>query len=316
MSIEPTSHPRSNQVGSNVACMMAMFLWAAAFPAAEVMLETWGVVALGFFRQLLCVCLLMTLWILLDGWSVLRGAPWRRGIWVGGIGFGFGAILLLLGQALSDPVIPAIAAATMPIAGAILEVALDNRKLHWNLVLGAFLALFGGYVATGVDISNGSFGIGAFLCLTAVFLFAWGTRATTRQFESLSTIGQTTITLIGGVTFFAATFALFTLFGFGGASIGLLDNTHIFLLVFSAFVSLALAQLLWIKAAGSLGVFLASFHMNAVPFYVMVIVVLLLDRQWNWIQAGGAALVAVGVLVSQSINRTSAKSRPINRKPA
>lgn len=47
---------------------------------------------------------------------------------------------------------------------------------------------------------------------------------------------------------------------------------------------------------------LASFHMNAVPFYVMVIVVLSLGRDWDWMQAIGAALVAVGVLVSQSEN--------------
>lgn len=63
--------------------------------------------------------------------------------------------------------------------------------------------------------------------------------------------------------------------------------------------SLAFAQLLWIWGAG-LGISLASFHMNAVLFYVMVmvIVVILLDGEWRWMQAVGAALVAMVVIIS------------------
>jgi drug/metabolite transporter (DMT)-like permease len=40
--------------------------------------------------------------------------------------------------------------------------------------------------------------------------------------------------------------------------------------------------------------------MNAVPFYVMVTVVLLLGGEWNAMQAVGAALVAAGVMVAQT----------------
>jgi hypothetical protein len=39
--------------------------------------------------------------------------------------------------------------------------------------------------------------------------------------------------------------------------------------------------------------------MNAVPFYVMVILVALSLGQWHWLQVGAVALVALGVLVSQ-----------------
>jgi len=75
------------------------------------------------------------------------------------------------------------------------------------------------------------------------------------------------------------------------------------LLVFSSVASLALAQFMWIRGAAGLGILLASLHMNAVPFYVMVIVVLFLDESWNWWQATGAALVAVGVLLAQLASR-------------
>jgi len=40
--------------------------------------------------------------------------------------------------------------------------------------------------------------------------------------------------------------------------------------------------------------------MNAVPFYVMLIVVMFLGDPWGWDQAIGAALVATGVLLAQA----------------
>ena len=88
--------------------------------------------------------------------------------------------------------------------------------------------------------------------------------------------------------------------GLSGTEVGSVAPLHLGLLVFSSIASAALAQSLWIHGAAGLGILLASFHMNAVPFYVMVVVVLFLDGGWDWWQAGGAALVAVGVWVAQS----------------
>ena len=55
-------------------------------------------------------------------------------------------------------------------------------------------------------------------------------------------------------------------------------------------------------AVGQMGIAMSSLHINMTPFYVMVIL-LALGSTWNWLQAGGAALVAVGVLVAQGIIR-------------
>ena len=93
------------------------------------------------------------------------------------------------------------------------------------------------------------------------------------------------------------------LFEVSGTAIGTLDSRHIVLLVFSSVASLALAQFMWIRGASGLGILLASLHMNAVPFYVMVIVVMFLGAQWNWWQAAGAAIVAIGVMLAQSGSR-------------
>ncbi|MEM7293636.1 MAG: DMT family transporter, partial [Pseudomonadota bacterium] len=186
-------HPLAN----NSACFSAMAIWAIGFPLAEILLQSWGTFALVAVRQILTVAMLLAIWCARDGWHALKVAPWLRGLGVGGLGFGVGAVLLLMGQYYSDPVTPALTVATMPIAGAIIEVLFDSRRLTLRLCVGIGFALIGGWLATGVALADGEIGIGVLLCLAAVVLFAWGTRATTREFPTLSTLGQTTITLNG-----------------------------------------------------------------------------------------------------------------------
>ncbi len=258
-----------------------MALWSVSFPAAEVFLESWGTIALVFYRQLLAIGFLLVIWCLMDGVQVVLSAPWKRGLGIGGLGFGLGGILLMVGQKYSDPVTPAIAASMMPIAGAILEVFFDKKRLTGLLLLGIGLALVGGLLAAGVRIDDGNFGFGAMLCVAGVFLFAWATRSTTRDFDSLSILGRTTITLVGSLIFVAIVYAGFLFANHQSAQIGAFDQKMFALLVMISLFSIALAQTLWIVAAGRLGVLVASFHMNAVPFYVMVVVVLFLQGEWR-----------------------------------
>ncbi len=277
-----------------------MVMWAFSFPIAEVMIETWGTVGLVLIRQAIAAFSLCFFWFLLDGWKPIRDANWIRGVTVGGLGFGLGAILFLVGQSMSDPVTPAIAASMMPIIAAILEILFDGRRLRTKLVFGILLAICGGLLATGTRLGDGNFGWGSLLCLFSVILFAWATRATTNDFRSLSLVGRTAITLVGGVVTVFVIFLLMLVLGVKGTEIGLLDSNHIAMLLFTAIGSIALAQFLWIRANAGLGILLASFHMNAVPFYVMVILVMFLDASWNWWQAVGAVVVAAGVMVAQS----------------
>ena len=296
--INPQSSP--SVITANIACFMAMLMWAVGFPSGEILLETWGAISLLSVRMLLAVGLLMVFWIVAEGMLTVLAAPWERGLTVGGIGFGFGAILLLVGQKMSDPVTPAIVAAMMPIAGASIEVVLDKRKLHLQLLGGIVLAMVGGLLATGVRLSNGKFSLGALFCLLAIFLFAWATRKTTRDFQTLSSLGQTTITLVGAMVITLFVHGSFLVLGFGETEIGNMDSKHIMLLLIFSLPAIAISQLLWIWAAGRLGILMASLHMNVVPFYVMLILVMFLGDPWGWDQAIGVVLVAIGVLLAQA----------------
>ena len=287
-------------ITANLACFVAMFMWAFAFPASEVLLQTWGVMALILVRTILAVSTLTVIWLWVDGFSKLRLAPWFHGLKIGGIGFGIGAILLLVGQKMSDPVTPAIAAAMMPIAGAAVEVVLDKRMLKLHLIVAIVLAFIGGIFAGGVNLNDVTFGIGALFCVIAIVLFAWVTHATTNDLKLLSPIGQTAITLIGCLTVVFVAYIVSVIIGVKEYHIGLTGVTEITLLMVMAVASIALAQLLWIWGAGGLGILLASLHMNIAPFYVMAIVVIFMGDQWNWSQALGAALVGIAVLIAQS----------------
>jgi len=292
-----SSQPKA--IAANLACFGAMAMWAIGFPAADVLLQSWDALSLNLVRQVLAVVVLMIFWIAADGWMSVYNAQWLKGTIVGGIGFGIGSTLLLVGQKLSDPVTPAIAAAMMPIAGATLEVIFDGRQLKFKLIIGIILALTGGYLATGANLLNSSFGFGASICLLAVFLFAWGTRSTTQQFKAMSPIGQTTLTLAGATVITLVVYLGALGLGFKGTKIGDMGSNSVLMILVISLVSLAFAQLLWIKAAGNLGILLASFHMNAVPFYVMVVLVIMFNHSWDWVQAIGAAIVACGVLIAQ-----------------
>ncbi len=297
---------RRSTLVANLTCFAAMAMWSFAFPIAEVLLQSWGEVALVLVRLSIGVLALFIAWTWLDGWRAVSGASWGRGIGVGGIGFGLGSITFLVGQSMADAVTPAIAASMMPIAGALLEVTLDGRRMRPRLLTGITLALVGGVMATGARFDQGNFGWGSLLCLFSVVLFAWGTRATTSDFRSLSYVGRTTITMAGALFVVAAIYLCMLPLGIPGTGIGQLDIFHGSLLLITSIASLALAQHLWIRGASGLGILLASLHMNAVPFYVMVIVVLFLGESWNWWQAVGAAVVAAGVMVAQAGTLASA----------
>ena len=219
---------------------------------------------------------------------------------MGGVGFGIGAVLLLVGQKMSDPVTPAVAAAIMPIAGAAVEVIFDKRRLQLHLIIAIALALIGGLLAGGVNLGDATFGVGTLFCVIGIFLFAWVTRAATRDFQTLSSIGQTTVTLIGCLIVVIIIYGICLITSLGETNIGSISPTNIVLLVVMSVASIAIAQLLWIWGADRLGILFASLHMNVAPFYVMAIVVIFMGEHWVWGQAFGAIIVGVGVLIAQS----------------
>ena len=296
--IEKPADIPENTLQSNSICVLAVALFATGFPAAEELLKTWGPISLITVRLVLSCGLLVLMWILFDGWRRVVQAPMMRGLSIGAFGFGTGAIMMLVAQDLTDPVTAVLAAATMPATAVALEVLFDGRRLTRNFVFGACLVLIGGYLATGIDMRQATYGLGIALGLLATALFAWGSRKTVKGLPEMSPLGQCTITLCGAMLFSMATLAAFQIFGWSGSHAAPLGLWGWSMLLIYALGAMALSQAFWILGVSRLGIGIASFHLNAAPFYVMLMLFALGD-DWDWNRALGAAILGAGVILAQ-----------------
>lgn len=286
-------------IAANLICMFSMLIWAAGLPAADYLIPLLAPEQLTCLRLTLAAGALLPIWMALEGPRVLARVNWLKGIAVGSL-IGMGAWFLIQGQARGGAVTAAVISATLPVVGIAIEVALDGRKLTGALVVGLLLSLIGGFMA--LDLSGGglSLGIGALLCFGSVVTFALGSRLTVTAFPDQTPIGRTAVTLTGAAI---ATLALALVqaglgspppdfSGWGWKEIAAI-------LLFSV-GSLGISQVAWIMSVERLGIGLSAIHINAAPFYVMLIL-FALGAPWDWVQAGAAALVGLGVLIAQGI---------------
>lgn len=291
--------PAPSLLGANLICMASMLIWAAGLPAADFIIPLLPADQLSALRMGLAALALLPVWALMEGPGAFRRVNWLKGIAVGSL-IGLGAWLLIQGQARGGAVTAAVISATLPVVGIALEVALDGRKLSVALVLGLLLSLAGGMMALDFKAGGMSMGFGALLCFGSVLSFTLGSRLTVTAFPGLSPIGRTALT-ISGAAIAVSTVATFGVaFGSPPPDFSVWGwKETLALLVFSV-GSLGISQLMWIMSVEKLGIGLSGLHINAAPFYVMIILFLLGGR-WDWGQAAAAGLVAVGVLIAQGI---------------
>lgn len=290
-----------SRLTAHLLCMTSMLAWAVGLPAAEVLIGRVPALPLTAARLALAALALILAWAVIEGPRALLQAPWMRGLLVGFGGVGLAATTLVLGQSLTDPVTAAVITATMPVWGMALEVIFDGRKITLGLILGLALSLAGGFAAlignAGSEAKN--LPLGAAMILMSVLAFLIGSRMTVTAMPASGALARTAVTVAGGAIGAALAALIAIPFGtvppplsdFGWGDLGALTLFAVF--------GMSICQLLWIASVPRLGVGLASFHMNAAPFYVMAMMAAL-GAPWIWAQAAGAALVALGVLAAQS----------------
>lgn len=302
-----THSPPRPAIAANLVCAASMLIWAAGLPAADLLIPHVPALTLTALRMGLAGLALFPVWWLLEGGHVVRGAAWWRGIGIGAM-LATGAFCLVLGQARTDAVTVAIVAASMPVVGIAIEVALDGRRLTAGLIVGLVLSLIGALLALtgkplGVDL-----GLGAVLSFASVLSFTFGSRLSVTSLPDVTPLGRTTLTLCGaGIG--SGILALGSLWlGAETPDWAALGWREIGALGLYSVAALGLSQVLWIMSVGSLGIGLAAIHINATPFYVMLIL-LAFGGAWDWMQALGAGVVAIGVLIAQDILRLPGMQR-------
>ena len=76
-----------------------------------------------------------------------------------------------------------------------------------------------------------------------------------------------------------------------------------FQLTVYALLGMTVSQFLWLFGIKKIGLGLASIHMNATAFYVMIILTIF-GGTWNNYQLFGAIIVGIGVYISQSSKKS------------
>lgn len=304
------SHARS-PLSANLICMASMLIWAAALPAAEVLIradpQPLPPILLNAARMVMAAAFLLPLWWLVEGGAAIRRANWLRGTMVGSL-LALGALLLVFGQTRTSAVMAAVVSSAMPLIGMMLEIFFDGRRLTANIILGLLLSVVGGVLAAGNFDGGLGFGIGALLCLGSVVTFTLASRWTVTALPGLSPLGSTSLTICGAAITGTAFAAISLAAGFPGPNLAALGLTEVSALAIYGIGGLAISQVLWIVAVGRLGIAMSALHINLTPFYVMVFM-LALGGGWSWVQAAGAALVAVGVLVAQGLVPLTRRAR-------
>lgn len=299
----PAALPDTRRVLSgNALGAASMITWAAGFPAAEVLLAGWPQTTMLLVRFGLAGAVLLSFWLLSEGPAALRRAPWTRGMMAGALMFGGSGFLLLKAQVLTDPVTVALISTTAPVIGMLMEMAGGGRRPGPRFVLGVAATVAGGMVATSGSGGGADFGLGALMALGAITLYTWGSLEMVRGMPGLSLAGRSTLTVAGGFAVFAVLAAVQTAAGQDLRPSAPVDSNQIWMMLIYALAAIALSQVLWVASVERLGVALASFHINLSPFYVMILM-LALGAGWHWPQAYGAAIVGIGVVISQDRRR-------------
>src|SRR5574343_846328 len=201
MSLPADTAPRSySLLTSNLICMASMMIWAAALPAAEVLIRPVPPImpplSLTAARMTMAALFLLPVWIAVEGLDALRRTNWLRGLMVGSL-IGVGALFLVMGQTRTTAVMAAVVSSAMPLVGITIEILLDGRKLNRGVLVGLLLSVIGGILAAGRFDGGLGFGIGALFCLTSVVTFTLASRLTVTSLPGLTPLGSTTVTVVG-----------------------------------------------------------------------------------------------------------------------
>ena len=292
---------QSTLLTANLICMASMLIWAAGLPAADLLIPLLIPEQLNALRMALAGGFLVILWAALEGFGPLMRVNWLKGIAVGSL-IGLGAWFLIRGQAIGGAVTAAVISSTLPVVGIALEVVLDSRKVTAALIVGLVLSLIGGVLTLDPNAAQGGGSIvwGAVLCFGSVVTFTIGSRLTVTAFPKETPVGRTAVTLFG-----AAVAALVVAGGQIATGTALPDFApwgakEIGAILLFSVGALGISQIMWIMSVERLGIGLSALHINAAPFYVMLIL-FALGGVWSWPQAFAAAIVGLGVLIAQGI---------------
>ncbi len=281
----------------NGLAVLGVMTWAAAFPCTEVLLRDFHPV-LNVAGRMSVGAAFMMAWVIARGkLPELSRIDLRGGFLLGVCGLGVAQQSLMWGQNFSNAVSAAIIATLMPLVSILMGVAEGNERFTLRLSLALVLAIAGGVYASGVGASGASFKGGEVLVLVGITAYTWYSRRAVQWFGQVDAIARVAAVMTAGALA-QCTIAISMVLG-GRVPTPTTDVlSGLPWLLGLAIVAGGISNVLWQRAVQALGATLASMHLNAAPFYVMLAMIPL-GGLAGWRQVIGALLVFGATFVAQ-----------------
>ena len=301
-----TSFPDRTQ--GNVMAVLAMLLWSTSFPISEVLLMRWDALSLAVVR-LGGGALMLTLM----GWGFRKRYRWtdwpvRSALVVGAVGIGIGTLALNLGIKYSNPINVSVIATTIPLFSVMLGVIKHEETLSLRIIVAIGLAICGGVlVSRSSTQTQVGFRGGELLMLGAVILWTWYSRVAVTRLLVIPAYPRTVLTMLGGALCLIP--VALVLEGSGWVDLSAPWSRFDFVLILGLCVfGVGLSMVCWMISAEKIGVTIAALHINALPFYVLLLG-LMFGGTLLMSQVTGAVLVATGAVLAQMpAQRSGARS--------
>ena len=292
----------------NVMAVLSMLLWSTSFPISEVLLLRWDALSLAVVR-LGGGALMLTLM----GWGIRNRYSWtnwpvRSALMIGAVGIGIGTFALNLGLKYSNPVNVSVIVTTIPLFSVMLGVIKHEETLSPRIMIAIGLAICGGVLVSWSSTqTQAGFQGGELLVLGAVILWTWYSRVSVTRLLVIPAYPRTVLTILGGALCLIP--VALVLEGSGWVDLNAPWSVSDLPLIggLCAF-GVGLSMVCWMISAEKIGVTIAALHINALPFYVLLLG-LMFGGTLLVSQVTGAVLVATGAVLAQiPAQRSGARS--------
>ncbi len=277
--------------------LLVVVIWGANFSIVKAVLNEMPPLAFTAVRFVIGSVLLLAIVRLREAEVRLpRGSLWRL-VWLGVVGNTLYQTCFILGLARTSAANSALLLATMPIMVALFSALLGLERLTRNVVGGIVVAFSGitlVMVSRGVTLSWQTLG-GDVLILAAVFCWSVYTLGLRTLGDGFSSLHLTALTMLTGTPGLVLV---------GWPELLRIDWKDVSLVVwgalaYSSVFALVIAYLLWNNSVRAVGGSRTAVYTCITPIIAALIAWPLLGEQPTLLQAGGAALIIIGVLLAR-----------------
>lgn len=290
---------RSGLSRHDAGMLLVCLIWGANFSAIKYALDQMPPLVFAALRFILASVVFAVVVRLVEGPSRPRPGGLRGLVVLGLIGNTFYQAAFMIGLDETTATKSALILASMPVVVAVIATAWGVERLGARLWVGMTLALLGVVVviaSKGGTVVTGGTLRGDLLMLVACVCWSVYTVGLLKVGRGISSLRLTAVTTVAGTP----GLVLLALPEARHVAWGSLDAGTWFGVVYSGLLAIVVAYTLWSVSVRVVGSSRTAIYNAVIPVVAALVAWVVLGEKPSLAQAGGAALVIAGVMLSQT----------------